>query len=107
MIARFPDYQGVDENSYTYVTESVLATAFPQNPESRVTKVCDAHFMYLTQENNFDQIKILRRDQKDAAIRKLKKPNSTRSRSNYLRRITFQLCEMNFSGWQTFPVPTL
>ena len=74
MAVNFLERQGVDENIRTAVTESILATAFPQNPESRVAKViCDADFMHLGQENYFEREEKLRQEQKNAGIRKLKK----------------------------------
>lgn len=74
MAAKFLEQQGVDENIRTSVTESILATAFPRNPESRVAKaLCDADFMHLAQENYFEQAEKLRQEQKNAGIRKLKK----------------------------------
>ena len=74
MAAKFLERQGVDENIRAAVAESILATAFPQNPESRVARVlCDADFMHLGQENYFEQAEKLRQEQKNADIRKLKK----------------------------------
>ena len=74
MAFNFLERQGVDENIRTAVTESILATAFPQNPESRVAKVlCDADFMHLGQENYFEQAEKLRQEQKNSGIRKIKK----------------------------------
>jgi predicted metal-dependent HD superfamily phosphohydrolase len=74
MAAEFLESQGVDENIRTAVTESILATAFPQNLESRVARVlCDADFMHLGQENYFEQAEKLRQEQKNAGIRKIKK----------------------------------
>lgn len=74
MADKFLERQGVDENSRASVAESILATAFPQNPESWIAKVlCDADFMHLGQENYFEQAEKLRQEQKNAGIRKMKK----------------------------------
>lgn len=74
MAAKFLERQGVDENIRSAVTESILATAFPQNPQNRLAKVlCDADFMHLGQENYFEQAEKLRQEQKNAGIRKIKK----------------------------------
>ena len=74
MASKFLERQGVDENIRVSVAESILATAFPRNPESRVARVlCDADFMHLAQENYFEQAEKLRQEQKNAGIRKLKK----------------------------------
>jgi hypothetical protein len=64
----------VDKNIRTAVSESILATAFPQNPQNRLAKVlCDADFMHLGQKNYFEQAEKLRQEQKNAGIRKIKK----------------------------------
>ncbi len=74
MAAEFLERQGVDENIRAAVAESILATAIPRNPESRMARVlCDADFMHLAQENYFEQAEKLRQEQKNAGIRKLKK----------------------------------
>ncbi len=74
MASKFLESQGLDENIRVSVAESILATAFPQNSESRVAKVlCDADFMHLGQENYFEQAEKLRQEQKNAGIRKIKK----------------------------------
>lgn len=74
MAVNFLERQGVDENIRTAVTESILATTFPQNPQSRLAKVlCDADFMHLGQENYFELAEKLRQEQKMAGVRKLKK----------------------------------
>lgn len=71
---KFLERQGVDENICTEVTESILATTFPQNPNNRVAKVlCDADFMHLGQENYFELAEKLRQEQINAGIRMLKK----------------------------------
>ena len=74
MAVNFLERQGVDENIRTAVTESILATTFPQNPQSRLAKVlCDADFMHLGQDNYFELAEKLRQEQKNAGIRKIKK----------------------------------
>lgn len=74
MAGKFLESQGVEENIRVDIGESILATAFPQKPKSRVAKVlCDADFMHLGQENYFEQAEKLRQEQKIAGIRKLKK----------------------------------
>jgi predicted metal-dependent HD superfamily phosphohydrolase len=74
MAVKFLEDQGVDENIHASVAESILATAFPQNPEIQVARVlCDADFMHLGQENYFEQAEKLRQEQKNAGIRKVKK----------------------------------
>ncbi len=74
MAARFLENHKVDENIRAAVSESILATKFPQTPKSRVAKVlCDADFMHLSRENYFEQAKKLRQEQKNAGFRKLKK----------------------------------
>lgn len=74
MADKFLERQGVNENSRAEVAESILATTFPQNPQSRTAKVlCDADFMHLGRENYFEQAEKLRQEQKNAGIRKLKK----------------------------------
>ena len=74
MAAKFLERQGVDENIRASVAESILATTFPQNPESRVARVlCDADFMHLGLKNYFEQAEKLRQEQRNAGIRKLKK----------------------------------
>jgi HD superfamily phosphodiesterase len=70
----FLERQGADENIRAAVSESILATTFPQNPQNHIAKVlCDADFMHLGQENYFEQAEKLRQEQKNAGIRKLKK----------------------------------
>ncbi|WP_372935827.1 Pycsar system effector family protein [Mariniphaga sediminis] len=72
--AKFLERHNVDENICSVVVESILATAFPQKPESRVAKVlCDADFMHLSRENYLEQAEKLRQEQKNAGIRNIKK----------------------------------
>lgn len=74
MASRFLKNQGVKESVRTIVSETILSTSFPQNPQSRVARVlCDADFMHLGQENYFEQAEKLRKEQKYAGIHKLKK----------------------------------
>ncbi|MBS4061627.1 MAG: HD domain-containing protein [Bacteroidetes bacterium] len=74
MAAKFLERQGVDENICDAVSECILATAFPQNPQSRLAKVlCDADFIHLGQNNYFELAEKLRQEQKMAGVHKLKK----------------------------------
>lgn len=74
MSDKFLERLGVDEDSRAAVAESILATAFPRNPESRVAKVlCDADIMHLAQENYSEQAEKLRQEQKNVGIHRLKK----------------------------------
>ncbi len=74
MAEKFLELHGVDKKSREAVSESIMATTFPQNPKSRIAKVlCDADFMHLGMENYFEQAEKLRNEQKAAGMHKLKK----------------------------------
>ena len=66
--------QGLDEADIQLISAAIMATKFPQTPESPVAKaLCDADMMHLTSINFFDLGEKLRQEWKMTAFRKLKK----------------------------------
>jgi len=70
----FLSEQGLEEADIQLITAAILATKFPQTPESLVAKaLCDADMMHLTSISFFDLGEKLRQEWKLTAFRKLKK----------------------------------
>jgi predicted metal-dependent HD superfamily phosphohydrolase len=74
MAEKFLEIHEIDKKMQEIVAESIMATTYPQNPQSRIAKVlCDADFMHLGMDNYFEQAEKLRDEQKTAGIHKFKK----------------------------------
>lgn len=71
---KFLSQQEVDSQIRKKVSECIMATTFPQNAKSRVSKVlCDADLMHLGQKEYFELAEKLRMEHSSAGIRKMKK----------------------------------
>lgn len=65
---------GVDKDTLDLISESIMATTFPHNPTHRIAEIlCDADFMHMGIENYFEYAEKLRKELKNAGIKKLNK----------------------------------
>jgi len=71
---KFLSQKNVDPKIRKEVSEYIMATTFPQNAKSSVSKVlCDADLMHLGQKEYFELAEKLRLEHKNTGIRKMKK----------------------------------
>jgi len=70
----FLKHKNVDEAITEHLSECIMATAFPQQPTSKIAEVlCDADFMHWGKENYLELAEKLRQELKNTGVRELKK----------------------------------
>ena len=82
--------KGVDKESIALVSECIMATTFPQKPNTKIAEaLCDADMMHLGEESYFELAEKLRQELKAANIKALKKAEFEKESINFFKAHTF------------------
>ena len=92
--------KNVDENTIDLVSECIMATTNPQQPNNKIAEaLCDADLMHLGADNYFDLAEELRQEWRNTGIRKLKKfefdkesEQLFKNHSYFTEKLSFHAC---------------
>ena len=82
--------KGVDKESIALVSECIMATTFPQKPNTKIAEaLCDADMMHLGEESYFELAEKLRQELKATGIKAMRKVEFEKESINFFKAHTF------------------